>query len=144
MAGEEYNCDPATVYTDTPSERVNAAGVAGKARVHAAAEPEYAEVADAFADDAFTVVVVDNLRRADCVAHALPKLRAGGWLVIDNVNRHLPTDCPGPGTLRAFDPADPEHRKWMALEETFRGWERRLTTNQVWETLLLRKPGGNS
>ena len=124
------------------NRRLASAVLAGKAVVHAAGEAEYAEVADRFVDDSFTVVVVDNLRRADCVNHALPKLRAGGWLVIDNVNRHLPTECPGPGSLRAFDPADAEHRKWMDLAERLQAWERHMTSNQVWETLVLRKPGG--
>ena len=122
------------------AESIRAAGLEEKAAVCHVPSERYAEEAGAFADESFDVVVVDGIRRADCVSAALPKLRPGGWLVIDNVNRHLPGTCPGPASLRAFDLSDPEHVKWRDLQERFAAWEQIPTSNGIWETLLLRKP----
>ena len=95
----------------------------------------------ALADDTFDMVVfADAFRPADCVIAALPKLRPGGWLVINHSNRNLPGTCPGPASLRRFDLTDPEHLKWRDLQERFAAWERVPTSNGIWETLLVRKP----
>ena len=122
------------------AESIRNAGLEEFAAVHHAPPERYAEAAHGFADQSFDIVVVDAIRRADCVIAALPKLRPGGWLVIDNANRHLPGKCPGPASLRRFDLADPEQVKWRDLQERFAAWEQVLTSNGIWETLLLRKP----
>jgi len=48
---------------------------------------EYAASIDAFDDGRFDVVLVDGRARNACVSHALPKIRKGGWLVLDNSER---------------------------------------------------------
>ena len=123
---------------------LEAEGLAGKARVQLALHPEssYAEAARGFADATFTVVLVDGIRRADCVEEALPKLKPGGWLVLDNINRHIPNTCRGPGSVRAWDMSDPEHRKWKLFADATSAWPREWTTNGVSDTLLLMKPRG--
>ncbi len=122
------------------AESIRNAGLQESAVVRHVPAGRYAEETMTFADDSFDLVVVDAIRRADCVIAALPKLRPGGWLVIDNANRHLPGNCPGPASLRAFDLSDPEHVKWRDLQERFAAWEQIPTSNGIWETLLLRKP----
>lgn len=45
--------------------------------------PPYVRVIEEFADGSLDLVLVDGLYRQECVARALPKVRPGGFLVID-------------------------------------------------------------
>lgn len=47
----------------------------------------YASYIDKFADDYFDVVVVDGRSRPSCIQHAVPKIKAGGMLILDNSDR---------------------------------------------------------
>ena len=47
----------------------------------------YASNIDTFPDGYFTCVVVDGRSRPACMVHSLPKIRKGGWLVLDNSDR---------------------------------------------------------
>jgi len=47
----------------------------------------YVRVIDAFADGHFDLVLVDGRARTSCVRHALPKVRPGGLLILDNADR---------------------------------------------------------
>lgn len=48
---------------------------------------EYASAIDAFSDAFFDVVLVDGRARPSCLKHALPKIKAGGLLILDNSDR---------------------------------------------------------
>ncbi|HWL86986.1 MAG TPA: class I SAM-dependent methyltransferase, partial [Polyangiaceae bacterium] len=56
-------------------------------RPHYDLMPRYVAVADEFDDESLDLVVIDGHYRQACVLAALPKLRAGGLLLIDNTNR---------------------------------------------------------
>jgi hypothetical protein len=47
----------------------------------------YAAQIDAFADDSLDLVLIDGRARTSCLAHAAPKLRPGGLLILDNSER---------------------------------------------------------
>ena len=47
----------------------------------------YVQAIDRFSDDYFDVVVVDGRARPSCAKHARPKVKPGGWLVLDNAER---------------------------------------------------------
>jgi hypothetical protein len=47
----------------------------------------YASAIDSYPDDYFAAVLVDGRARPSCAAHALRKIRRGGLLVIDNIER---------------------------------------------------------
>jgi predicted O-methyltransferase YrrM len=47
----------------------------------------YVEYIDTFPDEHFDIIMVDGRRRSDCLRHAIPKLRCGGALVLDNSER---------------------------------------------------------
>lgn len=51
----------------------------------------YASAIDAFPDGHFDVVLVDGQARPSCLKHAAPKVRPGGYLILDNaeVPRYL-------------------------------------------------------
>lgn len=47
----------------------------------------YAAAIDSHADGEFDVILIDGRARPSCLKHALPKLRPGGLLVLDNAER---------------------------------------------------------
>lgn len=47
----------------------------------------YVEYIDDFPNEHFDIIMVDGRRRSDCLRHAIPKLRGGGALVLDNSER---------------------------------------------------------
>jgi Methyltransferase domain len=68
----------------------------------------FADLSD-FPDGCLDLVIVDGINRADCVLAALPKMRTGGTLLLDDTDRHMTR--PG-GDLRVA-----ESRLLQAIEE---------------------------
>jgi len=48
--------------------------------------PAYVSVINEFAEEYFDMVIVDGHYRQACILAALPKLKAGGYLLVDNTN----------------------------------------------------------
>lgn len=80
-----------------------------------AAREEYASQIDEFADGSFDMVLIDGEGRNRCIRHAAPKVRVGGYIVVDNA------DTPG----YDFTP--------------LRSFDRRSTFNGVWRTDFFRR-----
>jgi predicted O-methyltransferase YrrM len=47
----------------------------------------YASYIDQFNNNHFDVILVDGRSRASCIKHSIPKIKKGGWLVVDNSDR---------------------------------------------------------
>jgi predicted O-methyltransferase YrrM len=75
----------------------------------------YVGIVTEFPDEHFDFVLVDGERRSECLEAAIPKLKPGGLLVLDN--------------------ADQNH-----FVAALRGLEHRSTHNGVWRTDLFFKP----
>ncbi len=60
----------------------------------------YAAVAQSLRDESIDVALVDGLYRDYVTLALLPKIRPGGLIVIDNVNRYLPSLTTSPGSIR--------------------------------------------
>jgi predicted O-methyltransferase YrrM len=48
--------------------------------------PEYVKILDKFKDGELDFVIVDGHYRTTCINHSIPKIRAGGYLLVDDVN----------------------------------------------------------
>lgn len=71
---------------------------------------KYVHTIDAFPDGHFDIVIVDGRARNDCVRVALPKVRKGGYLLLDNSerDRYLPAvDHMSPYPRRVFRGLNP-------------------------------------
>jgi hypothetical protein len=62
----------------------------------------YAMQIDPFPDGSFDVVLVDGRARPSCLRHAAPKVKRGGFLILDNAERGYYTANLGPD-LRDFE-----------------------------------------
>ena len=47
----------------------------------------YAMIINEYADESFDLVIIDGRARPACIASALPKIRPGGYLILDNSER---------------------------------------------------------
>jgi hypothetical protein len=70
----------------------------------------------------------------------LPKIRPGGMLVIDNVNRYLPSLTMSPASLRP--PAAPATAAWEQAAAALARWRRIRTSSGVWDTAIFVKALG--
>lgn len=63
----------------------------------------YVTQIDAFPTDHFDVVLVDGRARPACIRHSAPKVKVGGWLILDNSDRAYYLERTAPD-LRNFAP----------------------------------------
>jgi hypothetical protein len=47
----------------------------------------YASFIERYPEGFFDIIIVDGRARPSCTKHAIPRLRKGGWLLIDNTDR---------------------------------------------------------
>jgi len=101
-------------------------------------ESEYAGVLRHFAAESLDFVLVDGVYRDACARAALDRLRPGGLLVVDNVERFLPSTSRAPGARRPVQgPAGPV---WSEVADALTLWRRIWTTCGVWDTAIFVKP----
>lgn len=89
---------------------------------YAPQKPEFNAYADAildFPEESLDFVCVDGRARVACALNALPRLRPGGFLVLDNS----------------------EWEKYALIFTAAAGWQRHDFENGVWRTTIFRRPG---
>lgn len=62
-------------------------GIQNVSLILRALDQGYVEHIDGFPNEHFDLILVDGRRRSDCLRHAVPKLKCGGALVLDNSER---------------------------------------------------------
>jgi hypothetical protein len=97
----------------------------------------YAQVAQSLADESIDVALVDGVYRDYVTLFLLPKIRQGGMLVIDNVNRYLPSRTVSPASLPPL--ADPATLVWEQAAAVLGEWRQIWTSNGVWDTAIFVK-----
>lgn len=103
------------------------------------AETDYVAVADSLPPASLDFVLVDGVARDRCALAALPRLKPGALLVVDNINWYLPCASRAPNSRRPQD--GPASDAWGRFAEQVKGWECVWTTNGVTDTALWVKPG---
>jgi hypothetical protein len=79
--------------------------------------PAYVAVLDEFAEASLDLVIVDGHYRTHCIQAAIPRLRSGGYLLVDDMNLwHSPEDVPVP-------------RSWPVVDESSNG----LKSCRIWQ-----------
>lgn len=83
--------------------------------------------------------LIDAMARDRAVLAALPRMRPGGLLVVDNVERYLPSASRGPAALTAD--ARPASELWAEFSGRVAGWRRFWTSSGVTDTCIWIVPG---
>ncbi len=102
------------------------------------AESGYVKVAEDFESGSLDFVLVDGIYRDHVALSVLSKLRPGGLLIIDNVNRYLPSDTHSP-VSRSFQDG-PNGEAWEQVYREISSWRSIWTSSGVWDTALFFKP----
>lgn len=92
----------------------------------------YAQVARKLEDHSLDFALIDGLARGQCMLEALPKLKAGGILILDNANWYLPGKTHAPRSLKlGQEITDPHFKRFAEITADWRCWR---TSNGVWDT----------
>jgi predicted O-methyltransferase YrrM len=103
-----------------------------------AAESNYVKATSQFQPSSLDVVLVDGTYRAQCVLQSMPLMKSGGILVIDNVNRYLPSQSMAPNSRSLKEgPIDAE---WQQVLELIGSWRFFWSSNGVSDTAIYFKP----
>jgi predicted O-methyltransferase YrrM len=94
-------------------------------------------VAQSLGTESIDFALVDGLYRDHVSLALLPKIRPGGVLVIDNVNRYIPSLTRSPGSLRP--PAAPATAAWEQVTAALMAWRQIWTSSGVWDTAIFVK-----
>jgi len=99
---------------------------------------EYVGITKSITPASLNFVLVDGIYRAQCVLQCIPLLLPGGILIIDNVNKYLPSDSIAPNSRSiAEGPIDAE---WENVLELIQTWRSYWTGNGVSDTAVYFKP----
>lgn len=95
-------------------------------------------ITDSFEAGHFDFVLVDGVYRDICAREALRLIRPGGMLVVDNVNRHLPSSSMSPQSRS--QEMGPDGATWIGIADTLKPWRCFWTTSGVTDTAIYFKP----
>lgn len=135
---------------DIVTKQLKEAGLSDKVSYHwvecdltGADEPEthpYAEVINQHADASLDWILVDALMRETCMRHAIPKLKPGGLLILDNANRFVPNRFEDSFATIHSPRAEPPTPAWKKLLADLSTWRQMPTTDGIWDTHFWIKP----
>jgi SAM-dependent methyltransferase len=98
----------------------------------------YVGQTERFDANSLDIVLVDGIYRDYCVLNVLNLLRPGGILVIDNVNKYLPSDSHSPNSRTHED--GPGGEAWKQVYQALYPWRRIWTSSGVWDTAIFFRP----
>lgn len=101
-----------------------------------AASP-YVRVIDEFADGSLDVIFVDGEHRAACTLGSIPKLAAGGLLILDDAHNFLDHPSASPGNRYQKGHAGAQ---WSEIATQIAGWRQVWVTDGYSDTAIWFKP----
>lgn len=102
------------------------------------AESEYVSVTKLFGPNSLDFCLVDGNVRDLCALAAIPLLKPGGILIIDNCNWYLPSKSNSPNSRSMSD--GPASEAWTAFIDQVKSWRSVWTTSGVSDTCFWVKP----
>jgi predicted O-methyltransferase YrrM len=84
------------------------------------------------------LALIDGIHRAQCAVRAAGAVKPGGLVIVDNVERYLPSRSRSPESRGGTGPDD----DWAAFDGAVQGWRRYWTTNGVTDTAFWFRPVG--
>ncbi|MGA8740209.1 MAG: hypothetical protein WB561_03365 [Terracidiphilus sp.] len=102
---------------------------------------DYLRVTDGLKPESLDFVLVDGaLARVQCAHIAIPLLKSGGILILDNANWYLPSNSKTHGSRKPGDNRRPDAAAWDNFLTKVAPWRHIWTTNGVTCTAMWFKP----
>lgn len=98
----------------------------------------YVRAIDSLPDESLDFALIDGAWRDRCTLSALPKIKPGGVLIIDNVNWYLPSQSLSPNSRSHRE--GPNGSSWREVAVEIEDWRRIWTSSGVTDTALFFKP----
>jgi predicted O-methyltransferase YrrM len=111
-----------------------------KADHHNPAASSYVELGRGLAAASLDFALIDGALRDHCAAVAIEKLKRGGILIIDNVERYIPRDKKSTAPVARGLSNGFETAEWAQVFEAIREWRCIWTSNGVTDTAFWVKP----
>lgn len=105
-------------------------------------DAEYVRVADSFEVDSLDFCLIDGIYREFCALKVIDKIRPGGILIIDDINRYLPSCSYSPNSRSIAD--GPKGPVWEEVAQRISSWRKIWTTTGITDTALFFKPCNQS
>ncbi len=102
----------------------------------------YARVIDKFEDESLDWVLVDGCLRGRCMEAAMPKLKPGGLLALDNANFYFPNEFEGYSRTPAMPRRQFKSPLWESLADRLADWRSIPNSDGIFETRFWIKPVG--
>lgn len=102
------------------------------------ARSAYVGHVERFGVNSLDFVLVDGIYRDFCALNVLDRIRPGGILVIDNVNKYLPSDSRAPNSRTHKD--GPQGEIWAEVYQKLSNWRTIWTSTGVWDTAIYFRP----
>jgi predicted O-methyltransferase YrrM len=103
--------------------------------------PDYVRVTEDLEPESLGFVLVDGgLARDQCAHRAIPLLKSGGILIVDNANWYLPSDSKAPSSRRPGDSRRFDAASWDSFLTKVAPWRHIWTTDGVTCTAMWLKP----
>ena len=104
-------------------------------------EQEYVRVAEELERGTLDFTLIDGgMVREKCALAAVPLLKSGGLLVVDNINWFLPSTSRSPASLKPGDNSRTDAPEWNRFTDLVGSWRHVWTTNGVTDTAMWVKP----
>jgi len=97
----------------------------------------YTSITKQFSDNSLDYVLVDGRHRDYCIMSAIGKIKPGGLLIIDNVNRYLRSNSFSPSSIAIDKSLSSE--LWGLIEVELCSWRNIWTSNGVTDTAIYIK-----
>lgn len=101
-------------------------------------DSDYVKVIDGFEPDSLDFCLVDGAYRDFCTLKVIEKIQPGGLLIIDNVNRYLPSHSYSPYS-RSIEEG-PQGPIWNEVARIIDNWRKIWTSSGVTDTAFFFKP----
>jgi predicted O-methyltransferase YrrM len=100
----------------------------------------YTRVLEKFPESSLDFALIDGAYRAHVTELAMPRLRPGGLMIIDNVNWYVPSPTRAPASRSLSDGPEP---LWADIVRQLASWRLIWTGSGVWDTAIyIRPPNG--
>jgi len=101
-------------------------------------DEQYVQFSANFQLESLDFVLIDGIFREYCTCLIMKKIKPGGILIIDNVNRYLPGETLSPNSVGKDRPAS--SILWSELHQTLSSWKQMWSSNGVSDTAIYFKP----
>lgn len=102
------------------------------------ATAKYVRVLDSIENSSLDFCLVDGVYRDHCSKLAIDKVKPGGILIIDNVNRYLPSNTFSPCSIKVDE--SPKTEVWISVLKSLNSWRKVWTSSGVTDTAFYFKP----